>query len=391
MNKQKKLNIIVAMIFTCLFFSCNDSNNTKKQSTETTQATEIPSAYIFSNQEILPITSVKNQSRSGTCWSFATISFIESELLRMGKGEYDLSEMFSPYYAYQEKAIKKLRRHGNSAASEGGQAHDVLNVIRTHGIVPESVYSGIPAGDSIHNHTKLASDLKALLQTTIDGKKVAENWMDDYKKILDAHLGVPPQEFEYEGKTYTPTEFAKSLINVDDYVELTSYSCYPFYEKILLEIPDNWSNDLYYNLPIDEFMQVIDNSLQNGYTIMWDGDVSEAGFSHKNCVAIAPIETVDSLFYKIREEYKVDDDLRQKTFDSHETTDDHLMHLVGTSTDQNGNKYYVIKNSWGVERNECGGFLNMSEAFTRLKTVAIMVNKNAIPQNIADKLALKIK
>ncbi|MDR2652531.1 MAG: C1 family peptidase [Prevotellaceae bacterium] len=383
--KQITLKSITAICCVSLIFSfiaCERKSEPKQ---------ELPSVYVFSNENILPVTSVKNQSKSGTCWSFATVSFLESELLREGKGEYDLSEMFPVYYSYISKAVKKVRRHGNSAAGQGGQAHDVLNVIRNYGIVPESVYSGISTGDSIHNHGKLANDLREYLQSILNEKKIPENWLDNYKQYLDAHLGIPPQSFDYNGTKYTPLEFAQSLVNVDDYVELTSYECYPFYEKIILEIPDNWSNDLYYNLPLDEFMNVIDNALENGYTVMWDGDVSEKGFSHKNCIAIVPVEQIENLFSAIREEYNVDDALRQKTFDSHETTDDHLMHLVGTSADNNNKKYYVIKNSWGTNRNECGGFLNMSEAFVRLKTVAIMVNKKAIPENIAEKLGIKTK
>ncbi|MDR1984358.1 MAG: C1 family peptidase [Prevotellaceae bacterium] len=389
MKHQNILKSVATVCCACLIFTFIGCQQKKSNNEKPKAKTELPSAYVFSNQKILPVTSVKNQSQSGTCWSFATISFLESELLREGKGEYDLSEMLPVYYSYISKAIKKIRRHGNSAAGQGGQAHDVLNAIRDYGIVPESIYSGIPANDSIHNHNKLANDLNNFLQKILKERNVPENWLDNYRQYLDSHLGVPPQSFQYGGKTYTPKEFAQSLVNIDDYVELTSYGCYPFYEKILLEIPDNWSNDLYYNLPIDELMNVIDNSLENGYTIMWDGDVSEKGFSHKNGIAIAPVEIVDDLFAETREEYNVDDDLRQKTFDSHETTDDHLMHLVGTSTDQNGKKYYIIKNSWGTERNEYDGFLNMSEAFTRLKTVAIMVNKNAIPKNIAEKLGIK--
>jgi bleomycin hydrolase len=383
--KQITLKSIAVIYCICLIFSfsrCKLKREIKP---------ELPSAYIFSNEKILPVTGVKNQSKSGTCWSFATVSFLESELLREGKGEYDLSEMFPVYYSYISKAVKKIRRHGNSAAGQGGQAHDVINVIRNYGIVPESVYSGIPQNDSIHNHGKMANNLKECLQEILKEKIIPEKWLDGYRQHLDAHLGTPPQNFEYNGKTYTPLEFAQSLINIDDYVELTSYGCYPFYEKIILEIPDNWSNDMYYNLPIDELMNVIDNALENGYTVVWDGDVSEKGFSHKNCVAIAPVEQVENLFAAVREEYTVDDSLRQKTFDSHETSDDHLMHLVGTSTDSNNKKYYVIKNSWGTNRNECGGFLNMSEAFVRLKTVAIMVNKNAIPENIAEKSGIKGK
>ena len=382
-------NILKTFAVICcihLFFSCGTGEN-KKQTNVTSEETQI--AYIFSNENILPATSVKNQSKTGTCWSFSTISLLESELLREGKGEYDLSEIFPAYYSYIDKAVKKFRRHGNSAAGEGGQAHDVINVIRNHGITPQSAYSGMLEGDTIHDHRNLSAALSEFFKTHLSKKTIPENWLEDYKKILDEHIGAPPQYFEYEGKTYTPREFAESLINPDDYVELTSYKSYPFYEKILLEIPDNWSNDLYYNLPIDEFMQVIDNALENGYTLMWDGDVSEAGFSHKNCIAIAPIETVDNLFSEIREEYDVDDDLRQKTFDSYETTDDHLMHLIGTATDQNGNKYYVIKNSWGPHRNNCEGFLYMSVPYARLKTVAIMLNKKAIPQNISKKIRIE--
>ena len=389
MKHTNTLKSIAVICCTFLFFSCSGNDENKKQQ-DAAKAEEQPQvAYIFSNEKMLPVTSVKNQSKSGTCWSFSTISFLESELLRQGKGEYDLSEIVPAYYSYINKAVKRFRRHGNSAAGEGGQAHDVLDVIRSYGITPQSAYSGMLAGDTIHNHNKLQAAVSEFLKTTLSKGVIPENWLDEYKKILDEHIGAPPQSFEYEGKTYTPREFADALINPDDYVEITSYKCYPFYEKVLLEIPDNWSNDLYYNLPIDELMQVIDYSLESGYTVLWDGDVSEKGFSHKNCIAIAPIEEVDNLFSEIREEYDVDDDLRQKTFDSHETTDDHLMHLVGTSTDQNGKKYYIIKNSFGIHRNGCGGFVNMSIPYARLKVVVIMVNKKAIPHDIAKKLKIE--
>ena len=387
MKLKNRLKSFAAICCTVLFFSCVSNGQNKENNNAKADETQV--AYIFSNHKVLPVTSVKNQSKTGTCWSFSTISFLESELLREGKGEYDLSEIFPAYYCYIDKAVKKFRRHGNSAAGEGGQAHDVINVIRSHGITPQSAYSGMLEGDTIHDHTKLSTARAEFLKTYLEKKIIPENWLNDYVKILDENIGAPPQSFEYDGKTYTPREFADMLINPDDYVELTSYKCYPFYEKILLEIPDNWSNDLYYNLPIDEFMQVIDNALENGYTLVWDGDVSEAGFSHKNCIAIAPSETVDNLFAEIREEYDVDDDLRQKTFDSQETTDDHLMHLVGISTDQNGKKYYVIKNSWGTNRNSCEGFLNMSVPYARLKVVAILINKKAIPQDIAKKLRIE--
>lgn len=378
---MKKLIFAVACV--CSFVACGNQNKKPQEKPET------KSVYVFSNEKILPITSVKNQQKSGTCWCFTTISFIESEILRQGKGEHNLSEMYSVYHAYLAKAKSAVRRHDENQNSQGGQAHDVMNAIRNYGMVPESAYRGMPENDTMIDHRQLVKDVYGNLKKLVEAKSVPENWLDEHKKILDNYFGVPPKTFTYNDKTYTPKEFAESLINVDDYVEFTSYECYPFYEKVQLEIPDNWTNELYYNIPIDDLMRVIDTSLHKGYTIAWDGDISEKGFSHKRCIAIVPINIVDDLFSEIREEYDVDDALRQKTFDSYETTDDHLMHLVGTSRDQNGTKYYIIKNSFGTERNDCGGFINMSIPYARLKTTAIMVHKNSIPNDIAKKLGIE--
>ena len=364
---------------------------------------------VFSTVVDIPSTSIKNQQSTGTCWCFAGISFIETELLRLGAPEINLSEMYIVRLAYSQKAKRYFRLHGNGNYSEGGQAHDVLNVVKERGFVPESVYSGNRYGSDFHIHKEMVQSTKAMLDEVVKNpnRKITSVWEESVNAVLDTYMGKTPSNFELDGVKYTPVSYADKLgFNSNDYVELTSYNHHPFYQMVNLEIPDNWSDDLYYNVPIDEMMDVINYALNNGYSVCWDGDVSEKGFSHRNGYAVLPTSKITDMMdseiaksekdvtkeekknYNKGVEPNVDQELRQLTFDNYETTDDHLMHLTGIVKDQDGKIYYKTKNSWADNSNKFGGYLNMSEAYVKLKTVAIMIHKDAIPKELRKKLGI---
>jgi bleomycin hydrolase len=368
-------------------------------------------AYVFETLIEIPVTTVKDQHRSGTCWAFAGISFIEAEILRITGRDTDLSEMYIVRHAYEDKASGYVRMHGKSNFGPGGQAHDVTNVIRKAGIVPEAVYPGLSYGEEKHDHGELDAVLKGYLDAVVRkrGGRLTPVWHEAFAAILDVYLGKTPEKFDWDGKTLDPLSFAADLsIDPDSYVELTSYNAYPYYEMVKLEIPDNWSNDYYFNIPLNEFLEVIDHALLNGFTICWDGDVSDRGFSHKHGLAILPEKKLEDLdgterarweklsesekagelytFDKPVNEKQVDEALRREHFDNYTATDDHLMHLTGMVSDQNGTRYYVIKNSWDDNSNERGGYLYMSEAYLKLNTVAIMVHKSALPPALRKRL-----
>ncbi|MCB2220648.1 MAG: aminopeptidase [Bacteroidetes bacterium] len=370
--------------------------------------------FTFTMIKDLPVTPVKNQYRSGTCWSFSGTSFLESELLRMGKGEYDLSEMFVVRHAYGEKATKYVRFQGNFNFSGGGAFHDVTHVYTTYGIVPEEVYSGKVIGEENHIHGEMDAVTKAYVEAVIKNrnKKLTPVWHDGFEGILDAYLGELPETFIYEGTEYTPQSFAQELgLNMDDYVEIGSYTHHPFYEKFILEVPDNWMLDEVYNLPMDEMMAVIDNAIDNDYSVAWGSDVSEKGFSWKNGVAIVPDEDLNDLSGTEKERWEkltdkekkealysfdgpvkektITQEMRQEAFDNYQSTDDHGMEITGTAKDQEGNLYYKVKNSWGEKNHIYNGFFFASKPFVELKTIDIMVHKDAIPKNIREKLHIK--
>ncbi|HBL75015.1 MAG: hypothetical protein A2W90_07530 [Bacteroidetes bacterium GWF2_42_66] len=331
----------------------------------------------FKNIIQISANPVENQQKTGTCWSFATSSFLESEILRKGKGEYDLSEMFFVRQAYLQKAKKYLLYHGHANFGEGGQAHDVMNVIREFGIMPESEYTGKPINTEIHDHGKMEEELIRFIAKTNNGfnKKRAEEWEEQFNQILDTYLGKLPQEFGIKGQTYSPLGFTAFLaINPDDYLEFTSFTHHSFYERIDLEIPDNWSHDKYINVPIKELVEIIDSSLYRGYTVCWDGDTSEKSFNHRSGIATLDSGVAD---------YPT---ARQNTFLSREMTDDHLMHITGIAEDENGEQFYRTKNSWGTDKSEYEGYLYMSVPYVKLKTIAILVHKNAVPQSIMNKI-----
>ncbi len=324
----------------------------------------------------LKATSVKNQARTSTCWCFATTSFIESELMRMGKGEYDLSEMYIVRQNYIDKLEDNFLKEGKGNINEGGLSHDWMRVFIESGIVPDKVYDGLNYGSPTHNHAELQRFIHAIAAVPLQRKNESPEYHKIVDAVLDTYLGKIPESFIYEGTDYTPLTFARSLgINPADYVEITSFTHFPFYSQGVLDVPDNWVKEKFYNVPIDQLIEIMDYSLNNGYTVNWDGDTSEKGFSHANGVAVVPDDYVSQ-------------EMRQVGFENFSTTDDHLMHITGISKDQNGMKYYITKNSWGTNRNEYGGYLNMSENYVRAKTLFIMVNKNAIPRAIRTQLGI---
>lgn len=369
-----------------------------------------PENYKFTSVVSLPATPVKNQSATGTCWCFATTSFMEAELLRLGKGEYDLSEMFVVRNTYKNRIRDNYLREGRGNLGEGSLSPSWVRVFNESGIVPQEVYSGISYSSPVHNHRELQAYIEAVTAVPIKNKQMSTESQEVTDAILDIYLGEVPETFTWKGQIYTPKSFAASLgIDMNNYVNITSFSHFPFYTQGQLEVRDNWEMTRFYNVPLDELIMIMDNALSKGFSVDWDGDVSEKGFSHSKGVAINPdVTNIDNFsitdrarfekmpvqermaevykFEKPYPEFAVTQELRQKGYETFVTTDDHLMHLTGIVKDQNGTKYFVTKNSWGTERNPFGGYLNMSESFVRAKTIYIMVHKDAVPADLRQKL-----
>ncbi len=353
--------------------------------------------YKFTVVKNMEATEVLNQNQSGTCWTFSSLSFLESELLRMGKPKSILSEMFIVRNAYADKADKYVRMHGEVNFAGGGAFHDVTYVLKNYGMLPREAYTGLANGEKEINHNELDAVVKGMMDAVIKVNKLTPAWKKSLNATLDAYLGPVPQTFTYQGKSYTPKSYSESLgLNINDYVEIGSFTHHPFYSKFMLEVPDNWMSDEIYNVPLDEMMDIIDNALINGYTIAWGADVSEKGFSFKNGVAIVPEldwddvkkEEIDSVILNPGKQKVITQAMRQEAFDNYETQDDHGMHITGIAKDQNGTKYYIVKNSWGTKRNDCDGYFYASEAYVKYKTMDFMVHKSALKKEVAKKLGI---
>lgn len=404
-----KLRVFITGVFAVVFTVLSFAGGTGKGDKTATSP-----AYVFEEEIVLPSTAVKDQYRTGTCWSFSGLSMLESEMLRLGKPEVDLSEMYVVRHTYSEKAKRFIRLHGELSFSPGGAFHDVTNMISRYGIVPESVYSGLKNGQKKHVHNDMDNELVQKVKMVVENKEI------DFKRViketvdstLDNFLGEIPERFEFEGKQYTPQSFATDYVglNMDDYIEITSYTHHPFYSKFILEVPDNWSWDEVYNVPIDEMEEILDYSLENGFTVAWAADVSEKGFATSNkgfaVLPVAPagiMSDADNIKWqsmtdkeKDRELYKLDkpviemdvtQEMRQDAFDNYETTDDHGMHIIGMAKTADGKVFYKVKNSWG-DYNKFDGYFYASKPYVGYKTMSLMVHKDGVPQHIREKLKL---
>lgn len=371
--------------------------------------------YTFTDTHTLRTTPIKNQHRSGTCWCYSALTFLEGEILRAGGEEMHLSEMWIVRNSFMDKARKYVRLHGSLNFAEGGAAHDVTEGIKAHGIVPFEVYPGFNYGTDKPDFHELSVVLKAYLDGVISAgersrKPLSTAWERGFNAILDEYFGPMPETFTYNGKEYTPQSFAASLpIDMNDYVDIASFTHHPYYTQFIMEVPDNWMWGTVYNVPMEEMMAVVDNALANGYPIEWATDVSEKGFSRTKAIGIIPEADLDGMdgseaekwgklteaekeaalykFEKPGKEKTITQEMRQTAFDNYETTDDHGMVIVGTAVDQIGNPYYKVQNSWDVLP-PYDGFFYFSRPFVEYKTISVMVNKNAIPKEIRKKLKI---
>ena len=377
------------------------------------QETPTTEGYRFTTVKELAITPVKNQNRTGTCWSYSGVALLEAELLRMGKGEYNLSEMFIVNKSYIDKADKFVRLHGFLNYAQGGSFADVLYVLKHYGAMPGELYQGLQYDEKMHVHGEMEQASFAFLKAIVSNPngKLSPVWKEGHKAIIESYLGKIPGQFTYKGKEYSPLSFSRSLgLNADDYISLTSYTHEPFYSSFALEIQDNWRWALSYNLPLDELIQVFDYAVQKGYTVAWASDVSERGFTRDGIAVMPDIEyeetkgsdqaqwvglnrtdrdaKIRELVKKPCKEIEVTQEIRQIAYDNYETTDDHGMLIYGIATDQTGKKFYMVKNSWGTD-SAYKGFWYASEAFVAYKTMNIVVHKDAVPASIKTKLAIK--
>jgi bleomycin hydrolase len=402
-----KIRFLLTLLLALLMLTTN-----AQKAKNTTSATLKEEGYKFTPVVELKATFVKDQASTNTCWDFATTSFIESELLRKGKGDYDLSEMWIVRFNYIDRLKDNFIKQGKGEVVGGGQGHDWIAEFVKNGIVPDEVYTGLNYGMPRHSSSELDAFLDAIGNVALQRRRESDQYFSIVNAVLDTYLGKAPETFTYKGVGYTPKSFTASLqINPDDYVEISSFTLFPFYSQGIVPLPDNWRNASYYNVPLDDLITIIDYSLMNGYTVNWDGDVSERGFSHRKGIAIIPeVEKVDEYsasdksrlgkmtltertaeaykFSKPFPEVKVTQEFRESGYDNKTTTDDHGMHITGIVKDQNGSKYYITKNSYGPSSNPFGGFVNMSENYVRAKTIFIMVNKAGIPAEIKTKLGL---
>ncbi|MBQ8580699.1 MAG: aminopeptidase [Alistipes sp.] len=380
-----------------------------------TPEAEEPKGYQFTDVKVIETTPVKNQNRSGTCWCYSTMTFLEAEILRAGGEAMHLSEMFVVRHAYMKKAEMYVRMHGALNFAEGGAAHDVTEVIKEYGIVPNEIYKGMNYGTELADFHELTPVMTAYLDAVIKAgdtsrRPLTTAWKRGFNAILDEYFGELPESFEWQGKQYTPKSFAESLpINMNDYIDISSFTHHPFYEQFVLEVPDNWMWGMVYNLPMEEMMRVVDHALENGYTLAWGTDVSEKGFSRTKAIGVIPETDPKSMsgteaerwgamtakereaalytFEKPMKEREITQEMRQEAFDNYETTDDHGMVIMGTAKDQNGTLYYKVQNSWDTVK-PYDGFWYFSKPFVAYKTTDLMVNKKALPKDIAKKLGL---
>jgi len=357
-------------------------------------------SYSFKPFKHLEHTAVKNQHQTGTCWAFSTASFLESEVKRISQVDVDLSEMYIVRQVYKKKCENYVRRQGTAQLDEGGLAHDLINAVQEAGIVPEEVYPGRKDVSNPFNHAGLVKKLKLLCSDFVKkGKEggLPKDWLQQIDSVLDEEFGVLPKKFTVGNRLFTPTIYRDYLgINASDYITLTSFTHHPFYQDVVLEIPDNFSNGAMYNLPLDELMRALNFAIQQGYTATWDADVSNEGFSAPNGLAILSAASWSektekeraATFKFLERELLVSQEYRQELFDQQVTTDDHLMHIVGIDNEvSNTGIFYLVKNSWGTS-SDLNGYLRASESYMRLNTISVTVNKRGLPLDMQQRLGV---
>ena len=342
----------------------------------------------------LGVTDVKDQGHSGTCWSYTGASFLESEMMKKKKQPVDLSEIYTARKVYLEKAINYLRMHGALTWGDGGELHDIINIYRKYGAVPQSVYTGLINGATVNNFNEMQKDLEGYLKGIVESEKVPADWKEVFEQKMDTYLGAVPKTFLYNGKMYDPKSFAKEVVGLEDekYIEMLSVEHKPKYQNTLMAVPDNWSYDYAFNVSMEDIIRTIDYALSKGYTVAWAADVSEKYFSWKNGLALVPEKDYKDLteaeqkdyFHVYWNEKEITPALRQQGFDNYETTDDHAMHIVGLAKDQKGREYYIVKNSWGAD-NDNKGYLYVSKNYVRYKTMSILVNQKGTPKDLLKK------
>lgn len=357
------------------------------------------SKHLFKFKDIINIDNgtVKNQGKSGTCWSYSTNSFLESEMIKAGKTPVELAEIFSARNVYIEKGEQYVRMHGAVTLGDGGECHDVINMYRKYGAMPQSVYTGLNYGTKINNFSEMGSIMEAVLKSVVNTRsgQITPNWKKAYTAVIDSYLGTPPENFMYNGKSYTSKTFANEVVglNADDYIELSSFTDHPIYKKFVLTVPDNWAFQQVYNVGFNDITDIIDGALEKGYTVAWATDVSEKSFSWKNGVAYVPETDYEdmtdtakkTMFLGPKPEKTVTAEMRQKAYDEYQTTDDHGMQIVGLAKDVNGKEYYIVKNSWGT-KNDYKGYLYVTKNYVRYKTTAFLLNKHALSDKMTQNL-----
>jgi bleomycin hydrolase len=386
--------LFLALFFASQFVAFSQVKNKQEVSSDEEMGSKNIPNNNFLETKKNAATRVKSQDRTGTCWSYSTTSLIESQTLKNKLGSFDISEMFTVRNIYVEKAKNYILRQGNAQFSEGGLGHDVIRSIATYGAVPQNVYSGLTNGATIYDHQQLFKELKKYLDSTLKTKSqsLSGDWMIGYNKILDKHMGPLPESFNINGKAYTPISFAKNILkyNQDDYVNITSFTHHPYYQPFIVEVPDNFSNGAYYNLPINEMIELVKMAINNGYTIMWDTDVSNDGFDGKKGMALFVKDgfTSDASYTNPdTKEERWDETIRQKLFENLTTQDDHLMHITGIEKTKEGKTYFVVKNSWG-EGGNYYGFVNVSESYFAINTISLVIPKAALNPVLIEKLKL---
>ncbi len=390
---NRKIFSALAGIMIATGLSAQDDLIKKIENNGTDKGSE---GYQFEVKIDLEATPVKNQGRSGTCWSYASTGFVESEMIRMGLDPIDISEMFTVRQVYLDKGEKYVRLHGNLNFAQGGALPDVFYVIKKYGAVPQEVYAGLDYGTEGNNHGELEAILKGMLDAVIKNKngKITPVWKEAFNATLDAYLGEYPATFDWDGKDYTPRSFADDVlkINADDYIQITSFTHHPMNEMCEIQVPDNWAWGKSFNVSLDDMVDVVDHALEEGYTLSWATDVSEKGFSVRNGLAIVPEMEWKDMSEDLRKaafespvtQREITQEMRQEAYDNYLTQDDHGMMITGSVVDQNGTKYYIVKNSWGeIENPFRPGYIYVSESYLRYKTISVMLHKDGLTKKVS--------